>query len=94
MGENAPENAKMMVYKKRLIDHHTCVTTTKYVRTVLCYKNSPDFFVFRYTYPLVLTGVDSNRYLPGCQRHACNEAYVLSATLLFTWARYSSLNNE
>ena len=56
-----------------------CVTTTKYVRTVLCYKNSPDFFVFRYTYPLVLTGVDSNRYLPGCQRHACNEAYVLLA---------------
>ena len=24
MGENAPENAKMMVYKKRLIDHHSC----------------------------------------------------------------------
>ena len=24
-GENAPENAKMMVYKKRLIDHHTCL---------------------------------------------------------------------
>lgn len=22
MGENAPKNAKMMVYKKRLIDHH------------------------------------------------------------------------
>ena len=22
-GENAPKNAKMMVYKKRLIDHHT-----------------------------------------------------------------------
>ena len=53
-----------------------CVTTTKNVRTVLCYKNSPDFFVLRYTYPLVLTGVDSNRYLPGCQHHACNEAYV------------------
>ena len=54
----------------------SCVTTTKNVRTVLCYKNSPDFFVLRYTYPLVLTGVDSNRYLPGCQHHACNEAYV------------------
>ena len=53
-----------------------CVTPTKNVRTVLCYKNSPDFFVLRYTYPLVLTGVDSNRYLPGCQHHACNEAYV------------------
>ena len=23
MGENTPKNAKMMVYKKRLIDHHT-----------------------------------------------------------------------
>ena len=53
-----------------------CVTTTKYVRTVLCYKNSPDYFVFRYTYPLALTGVDSNRYLPGCQHHACKRSYV------------------
>ena len=53
-----------------------CVTTTKNIRTVLYYKNSPAFFVREYTYPLVLTGVDSNRYLPGCQHHACNEAYV------------------
>ena len=28
-GENAPENAKMMVYKKRLIDHHTWLYSTK-----------------------------------------------------------------
>ena len=28
-GEKAPKNAKIMVYKKRLIDHHTCVCTTK-----------------------------------------------------------------
>ena len=53
-----------------------CVTTTKNIRTVLCYKNSPAFFVREYTYPLVLTGVDSNRYLPGCQHHACKRIYV------------------
>ena len=29
MDGNAPKNAKMMVYKKRLIDHHTCIAPLK-----------------------------------------------------------------
>ena len=30
-----------------------------------------------YTDPLAMMGADSIRYLPGFQRHACNEDYVL-----------------
>ena len=35
--------------------------------------------VRRYTYPLVLIGGESIRYLPAFQHHACNETYVVSA---------------
>ena len=61
---------------RRLATFLFCDTTTKYVPSVLCYKNSPAFFILWYTYPLVLTGVDSNRYLPGCHLYACKRIYV------------------
>ena len=51
-----------------------CETTTKSMHGAIFFKIGAGFISSRYSHPLAMMGVDSNRYLPGCQHHACNES--------------------